>query len=119
MIYYYIPDFFWYYNINLKLLELLQNKSYMFYDDFKIGAVYGNFPNCIWNGGRVTFGRHVNADEMKLISNQFNAYDVPLRLTMTNIAIKDTDLYDRYANYIMNNMNNGINQVIVADPQLE
>jgi collagenase-like PrtC family protease len=33
--------------------------------------------------------------------------------------LKDTDVHDRYANYIMRNMDNGINQVIVANPTLE
>ena len=119
MIHYYIPDFFWYYNINIRLLELMRDKPYMFYDDFKIAAVYGNFPNCIWNGGRVTFGRHVDTVEMKLISERFNSFGVPLRLTMTNLMVKDTDVYDRYANYVMQNLNNGVNQVIVASPILE
>lgn len=119
MINFYIPDFFWYFNINLRLLELMRDEPQMFYDDFKIGAIYGNFPNCIWNGGRVSFGRHVDAEEMIRISKIFNSFGVPLRLTMTNIAVKDTDVFDRYSNYIMQNMNNGFNQVIVADPILE
>ena len=119
MIYYYIPDFFWHYHVNLKLLELMRDEPQMFYDDFKIGAVFGNFPNCIWNGGRAFFGRHVDVTEMKEISKAFNDFDVPLRLTMTNLMVKDTDIYDRYSNYIMQNLNNGFNQVIVSSPILE
>ena len=119
MIYYYIPDFYQYYHINLKLLQLIKEKPHIFYDDFKIGAVYGNFPNCIWNGGRAIFGEHVTLSQMKSISNAFNSLGVPLRLTMTNVMLKDTDVYDRYANYIMRNMDNGINQAIVANPMLE
>ena len=119
MIYFYIPDFFWNYHVNMKLLELMRDEPYMFYDDFKIGAVYGNFPNCIWNGGRVSFGRYIEVKEMKTISEQFNSFGVPLRLTMTNLVVNDTDVYDRYSNYIMQNLNNGKNQVIVANPILE
>jgi len=119
MIYYYIPDFFWHYNVNVRLLELIQTEPDMFYDDFKIGAVFGNFPNCIWNGGGHHHGRHVGVEEMQNISAQFNYYGVPLRLTMTNPVVEETDVYDRYANYIMQNLNNGFNQVLVANSILE
>ncbi len=119
MIYYYIPDFFWHYNVNMKLLELINTEPQMFYDDFKIGAVFGNFPNCIWNGGRFWNSRYAPAEEQQYISNMFNSYNVPLRLTMTNNFIVPEDCYDRFANYIMENLNNGFNQVIVASPILE
>ena len=119
MIYFYIPDFFWHYNVNLKLLEMIRNEPQMFYEDFKIGAVFGNFPNCIWNGGSFSSGRHVDVTEMQFISEQFNSYGVPLRLTMTNQVIEETDVYDRYSNYIMKNLNNGFNQVLISNSTLE
>jgi len=119
MIHYYIPDFFWHYHVNLKLLELMRDEPQMFYDDFKIGAVFGNFPNCIWNGGTYNHGRHVDAAEMVLISQQYNSFGVPLRLTMTNPVVDEFDVYDRYANYIMQNLHNGFNQVLVANETLE
>lgn len=119
MIYYYIPDFFWHYNVNLNLLKLMRKEPQTFYDDFKIGAIFGNFPNCIWNGGRALFGRHVNVAEMREISETFNDFGIPLRLTMTNLIINETDVHDRYANYIMQNLNNGFNQVLIANKTLE
>ena len=119
MIKYYIPDFFWHFNVNLKLLELMNTESQMFYDDVEIGAVFGNYPNCIWNGGSVFWGRHVDKAEMVEISARFNAYGVPLRLTMTNPMIEEKHLNDTYANYIMRNTNNGFNQVLVSNPILE
>ena len=119
MIYFYIPDFFWHYHVNMKLLELMRDEPQMFYDDFKIGAVFGNFPNCIWNGGTHIEGRYVNASEMRMISSVYNSFGVPLRLTMTNPIVEDTDVYDRYSNYIMQNLNNGKNQVLVTNETLE
>ena len=119
MINYYIPDFVNKFNINIALLELINTKPEMFYDDFKIGAVFGNFPNCIWNGGRVWDGRFFRAEEQLVIAEKFNYYGVPLRLTMTNHLVEEKDLNDRYANYIMKNLDNGINQVTVASPLLE
>lgn len=119
MIHYYIPDFFWKFNTNLRLLELMQTEPQMFYDDFKIGAVFGNFPNCIWNGGGISQGRYVEPKEMKLISDSFNSYNVPLRLTMTNLMLEERDCWDRYANCIMENLDNGFNQVLISNPILE
>lgn len=119
MIHYYIPDFFYHYHVNLKLLELMRDEPQMFYDDFKIGAVFGNFPNCIWNGGSTKHGRHVDAYEMQYIALQYRRHGVPLRLTMTNPVVENTDIHDRYANYILQNLNDGVNQVLVANSVLE
>ena len=119
MINYYIPDFFWHYNVNMQLMYLIKNEPQMFYDDFKIGAVFGNFPNCIWNGGGTTQGRFVDVSEQQGIMMDFLQYDVPLRLTMTNLMIEEKHLQDSYCNYIMENLDNGITQVLVSNPILE
>lgn len=119
MINFYIPDFFYHYNANLQLLQLIQNEPQMFYDDFKIGAVFGNFPNCIWNGGGSNQGRFVDFQEMITISAAFREFGIPLRLTMTNPIVDKTDVYDRYSNYIMQNLHDGFNQVLVCNPILE
>lgn len=119
MIYYYIPDFFWHYHVNLKLLELMRDEPQMFYDDFKIGAVFGNFPNCIWNGGGYYNGRHVTKNEQLEIAARYRMFGVPLRLTMTNPVVEATDVYDRYSNYIMENLNDGFNQVLISNKTLE
>ena len=119
MIYYYIPDFYWHFHVNVKLLELIRDVPEMCYDDFKIGAVFGNFPNCIWNGGRVFMGKYVDEFEQKFTSDLFNSLGVPIRLTMTNHLVTDKDCYDRYANFIMDNFYNNMNQVLVSSPILE
>lgn len=119
MINYYIPDFFWHFNVNQKLLELIQNEPDIFYDDFKIGAVFGNYPNCIWNGGSHFIGRFVDDNEMLEILTRFNLYGVPLRFTMTNPLIEEKHLNDSYANHILEVAQNGFNQVLVCSPILE
>lgn len=119
MINYYIPDFFWHYNVNMMLLTLIKEEPQAFYDDFKIGAVFGNFPNCIWNGGGISQGRSVDVSEQIEIMSNFQSFGVPLRLTMTGINIEEKHLYDSYANYIMENLHDGINQVLIANPLLE
>jgi hypothetical protein len=119
MIKYYIPDFYDLFHVNTKLLNLIKNEPQMFYDDFEIGAIFGNFPNCIWNGGSNIEGAHTSFADMTYIFNNFNTLGVPIRLTMTNPLIEKKHLQDSYANYIMQNCYNGINQVLVASPILE
>lgn len=120
MIYFYIPDFFYHYNVNIKLLDLIKEKPQMFYDDFQIAGIYGNFPNCMWNGGTYIFGPHISHLEQKAIAQTFNEkYEIPLILTMTNPLISGLDCLDRYSNYILENLDNGINQILVTSPDLE
>ena len=116
---YYIPGFYCHYNVNIGLLKLMYEEPQMFYEDIKIGAIFDNFPNCIWNGGSLVFGKNFMAKDQIRIMNEFNSLGIPLRLTMTNPLIEEKDCYDRYSNYIMENLNNGFNQVIVASPVLE
>lgn len=116
---YYIPGFYCHYNVNMGLLKLMREEPQMFYEDIRIGAVFDNFPNCIWNGGALSFGKICKANTQIKIMNDFNSLGIPLRLTMTNPIIEEKDLFDRYSNYIMENLNNGFNQVLVASPILE
>ena len=97
----------------------MQKEPQMFYEDIRIGAIFDNFPNCLWNGGMNTFGKLIFSKEQKKIMNSFNQFGIPLRLTMTNSLITEKECYDRYSNYIMENLNNGFNQVIVSSPTLE
>ena len=46
-IYFYIPDFYHHFYVNVELLQLMEDYPEMFFDDFEIGAIFGNFPNCI------------------------------------------------------------------------
>ena len=54
-IYFHIPGFFEFYGINIRLIELMKEHPEYFYDNIKIGSVYGSFPSAIWNGGRLFF----------------------------------------------------------------
>ena len=120
LINFYIPDFYNHFYINTTLLKLIQTKPEMFYDDFKIGAIYGNFPHCIWNGGTVEKGGIPDINIIKRIVEIFNyEFNIPLRLTMTNPLISKKHVYDTYSNSIMKLLNNGINQVLISSSILE
>ena len=53
---FYLPDFYYFYRLNVKIIELLHDKAEVFYDGINIKSLYGSFPGAYWNGGRVMHG---------------------------------------------------------------
>lgn len=108
------------FRVNQALVALHNQFPHFFYDNVNFRCFYGNFAFCTWNGGRVfvTCSRDYLEDiEMK--RDFFNNQDIPIRLTMTNPLITEEHLSDRYANIIMELLDNGKNEVLVASPILE
>ena len=114
---FYLPDFYYKYDINLKLIRLLKEHKEWF-NNFKIGAIYGSFPGAIWNGGRFVPGL-TSMENIKATIDIFNSYDVPIRFTFTNCLLEQEHVYDTYCNMIMKIANNGMNEVLVNSPVLE
>ena len=115
---FYLPDFYYQYKLNIKLIMLLQEHPEYFHDNIEIGAVYGSFPGAIWNGGRLMSG-NTHSDNIECTINGFNDLNVPVRFTFTNCLIEKEHVYDTYCNMIMDYANNGMNEVLVNSPILE
>ncbi len=103
MINYYCPDFV----VGRKFYELFlkYQKDFpeMFYPNTKIKAVFGNFPNCIWNGGGTFFGDLIHEiSEIKYYLDFFADNNILIQFTMTNPLISEIDCYDRYGNFLLN-----------------
>lgn len=99
-IYFYLPDFWTFYRLNLTVLALLQEHPEYFHDNIKVGAVYGTFPSCIWNSGRCFFGDCDQANLRNTILG-INSFGVPIRHTFTSTLITEDDLYDLWGNLIL------------------
>jgi len=52
---YAIPGLYKHYNLNIYFLDLLNKYPEYFVENLKINAIYGNFPFCTWDGGRIIF----------------------------------------------------------------
>lgn len=92
----------------------------MFYENYKIGSVYGTFPGAIWNGGRnFSGGKYANEQGVEEIINSYNSLGIPARFTWTNVLINETHVKDSYCNMIMRVADNGFNQVLVNSEALE
>lgn len=100
-------------------INLLQKYPFVFKEDVNIGAVYGNFPGALWDGGsRWRLGMASSAD-MNTLKEIYNSRDIPVRLTMTNKIIEEKHTYDTYCNRIMEVFHDDMNEVLVANDVLE
>ncbi|MDO5520798.1 MAG: hypothetical protein Q4G58_09945 [bacterium] len=115
---FYLPDFYDKYHLNVIVCDLLRMYPEYFYDNIKIGAVYGCFPNSIWNGGRVVLGG-TTKEEIEFTVEEYNKRGIPIRYTFTNPLLEKKHLYDTFCNLCMKVADNGKNEVIINSPVLE
>lgn len=119
MIKFHIPDFYFFNVLNRTLIDLIKESPFYFYDNISIGSVYGTFSNAIWNGGRVCTGCYINKNNMSNIIEGFNKRNVPIRHTFTNSQVTNVHFNDEYCNEILRLSDNGSNQIMVNNPELE
>ncbi len=119
MINFYLPDFYILYPINVALIDFLRNQPEKFYPDINIGAIYGCFPNQIWNGGRVVLGMPADIENIINTIDAINKLSVPVRFTYTNGLIEKRHLDNRHCNFITEVAHNGMNEILVNSPLLE
>ena len=115
---YHIPDFLRHFKLNMILADYMRKYPDRFYDDVKIGSVYGTFPTSLWNGGRYFEGK-TDDRVIAAVIQQFNARGIPLRFTFTNPLLKKEHLSDEFCNKVLKMADNGMNEVIVFSPLLE
>ena len=118
MLNFYLPDFYNNFQLICFIHDMMTNYPNMFFDDVRIGAVYGSFPGAIWNGGRILFGLEHREDMEKMIK-EYNDRGIAVRYTFTNPLIDERHLKDLYCNMILEISQNGLNEVIVNTPALE
>lgn len=117
-IHFYVPDFYSNAPLYVLLADFIEHIPQWFYDDFDIAAAYGSFPNCIWNGGRTSFGS-VEADSMEKIVEELNKRNIAVRHTFTNPLIEEKHLSDIFANICLQVADNGKNEVLVNTQVME
>ena len=118
MIRYALPDFTARLSFNLMFARMMHTAPELFFDDIKAECVYGCFPDCIMNGGRVIPGERASYDQ---ISETFDAIEkegLGIRITFTNMLIRPEHFDDEYANTILKAARGRNAKVIVNSDEL-
>lgn len=111
--------------LNLIFKEYIKtHQKYLIPDEGgKVTAFYGTFPRAIWNGGRtMLFPKEamLSQDQIESLITYLNDMDLEVRMTFTNMLLRECDLNDEYCNMILKAMDNGFgNRIIVASDILE
>jgi hypothetical protein len=119
MINFSLPDFYYGFNVYLRLFDFKKNYPYIFYDDVNIKNIYGSFPNMTWNGGGFEIGVMPTHNNVVSTVEAYQVMNVPIKLTLTNPLLEERDMYDRYCNYILRMCENDINEVAVTSDIME
>lgn len=115
-----IPGPFDHFELNKLLIETYHDNKEIFRDGVKISSVFGNFPFCIWDGGR-NFLRYKQCtrEEVQRINNFYKSNGIAVRLIFTNPEITEEHLHNRYCNMLLKECQSNNCEVVVNSPVLE
>ena len=119
MINYYCPDFYHGRKIYENIVKYQKEYPEYFYENVNIRYIFGSFPNMIWNGGSILLGPPMFLSDIQDFKNFYEELNIPIQLTLTNSSLTEEHLEDYYCNLVLENFNNGQNEVLVSSPILE
>ena len=91
---YHLPGLFEFYELYRVFLPLFRMNREYFYDWCEIGSIYGAPSDCIWGGGRTSFGTANPRDVLALMQE----YGISSRLTFSNSLLQKEHLADPKCN---------------------
>lgn len=92
--YYHLPGLFEFYELYQRFLPLFYERREYFYDWCEIGSIYGAPSDCIWGGGRTSFGTEAPQKVLALL----HQYSISGRLTFSNSLLAKQHLTDAKCN---------------------
>ena len=92
--FYHLPGLFEFYELYRIFLPLFRKHREYFYDWCEIGSIYGAPSDCIWGGGRTSFGYADPEDILDLMRE----YGISARLTFSNSLLREEHLTDKKCN---------------------
>ena len=92
--FYHLPGLFEFYELYRIFLPLFREHREYFYDWCEIGSIYGAPSDCIWGGGRTSFGYSDPEDVLNLMRE----YGISARLTFSNSLLREEHLTDKKCN---------------------
>ena len=92
--FYHLPGLFEFYELYRIFLPLFREHREYFYDWCEIGSIYGAPSDCIWGGGRTSFGYSNPGEVLELMRE----YGISARLTFSNSLLREEHLTDKKCN---------------------
>ena len=92
--FYHLPGLFEFYELYRLFLPLFYEHREYFYDWCEIGSIYGAPSDCIWGGGRTSFGYSDPEEVLDLMRE----YSISARLTFSNSLLLEEHLADKKCN---------------------
>lgn len=115
-----LPGMYEHAESNLTFIKIMKEHPEWFRPNATIGAAYGNFQFCIFDGGRIfTEYRHTCREEVENIVRAYNNLGVPVRLVFTNPVLKEEHFKNRFGQMVLEVCNNGMNEIVVNNPKFE
>lgn len=106
--YFHLPGLFEFYDFYKVFLNVYREHREFFYDWCEIGSIYGAPSDCLWGGGRASFGDHDYVEVLELV----NEHNISARLTLSNSLLREEHLADKKCNKLCvefeNNQNSGV-----------
>lgn len=120
MINFIIPGLYEKYDLNFKVLDFFKKNPEIIQPDAKIDSAYGNFPFCIFDGGRTFFHyEHCSKEQVERIVKQYNEYGIKIRLVFTSNQLQPKHYTDRFNNVVLDICNDSLNpEIVIADENL-
>ena len=119
-VYYHLPGLFEFYELYREFLPLFRAHREYFYDWCEIGSIYGAPADCIWGGGRTSFGEQDPGDVLALTQE----YGISARLTFSNSLLRQEHLLDRKCNHLCSmfeeskEASNGVSNGVIVHSEL-
>lgn len=115
-----LPTLWNHWDFTVALIKFQEMYPEAFRPNATIGAVYDNFPYCLWDGGRI-FNEYTYAsiEDITIRKEFLETHGIPLRLIFTSPVIQEQHLYDRFCNLVTQVCENDINEIVVNSEILE
>lgn len=92
--FYHLPGLFEFYELYSRFLPLYREHREYFHEWCDIGSIYGAPMDCLWGGGRTSFG----SAEPSVVLALMEEYGISARLTLSNSLLREEHLSDRKCN---------------------
>jgi hypothetical protein len=115
-----LPGFYEHFVLFKEFISFRENHLQYFYKDTEIGACYGNFQLCPWDGGRIFFkSQQASYEKIVEIRDYFKSKNIPIRLIYTNPIIEEKDLHNHFCNLVTGLCEDENNEIVVNSTLLE